>query len=75
MKVLSITATNAENYVRITVSNGRIGILSSSDPFKVESIILNNVYEKESELGVSKIVKVPNFMDFEMYVDGEFSCI
>lgn len=67
----SITATSNENYVGITVANGRIGILPSSNPFKVESIILNNVYEKESELGVSKIVKAPNFMDFEMYVDGE----
>jgi len=67
----SITATNSKNYVGITVANGRIGILPSSDPFKVESIILNNVYERESELGVSKIVKAPNFMDFEMYVDGE----
>lgn len=67
----SITATNNENYVGITVANGRVGILPSSTPFKVESIILNNVYEKESELGVSKIVKAPNFMDLEMYVDGE----
>ena len=66
-----ITATNPNNYVGITVANGRVGILPSNEPFKVKSIILNNVFEKESELGVSKIVEAPNFMNMELYVDGE----
>ena len=71
----SITATNSENYVGITIANGRIGVLPSSEPFKIKSIILNNVYEKESQLGVSKIVEAPNFMDLKIYVDGELITI
>lgn len=67
----SIKAVNSENYVGITLANGRIGVLPSSAPFKVQSIILNNVYEKESELGVSRIVSGHNFMNLKLMVDGE----
>jgi trehalose/maltose hydrolase-like predicted phosphorylase len=67
----SIKAINSENYTGISIANGRIGILPSSNPFEVQSIILNNVYEKESELGVSKIVSGHNFLDLKLMVDGE----
>ncbi|PCI36095.1 MAG: glycosyl hydrolase family 65 [Flavobacteriaceae bacterium] len=66
-----LEATSSQGYVGITVANGRIGILPSSEPFKISSVILNNVYEQESELGVSKIVAGLNFMNLRMLVDGE----
>jgi len=66
-----LEATNSQDYVGITVANGRVGILPSSEPFKISSVILNNVYEQESELGVSKIVAGLNFMNLRMLVDGE----
>ena len=67
----SIAATKMDKYVGITVANGRIGILPSSEPFKISSVILNNVYEQESELGVSKIVAGLNFMNLRMLINGE----
>ncbi len=66
-----ISTKKTESYAGITVANGRIGVLPSREPFKINSIILNNVFEKESELGVSKIVEAPHFMDLKVYVDGE----
>jgi trehalose/maltose hydrolase-like predicted phosphorylase len=66
-----ISTPKTKSYAGITVANGRIGVLPSKEPFKINSIILNNVFEKESELGVSKIVAAPQFMDLKVYVDGE----
>lgn len=66
-----ITVTNPENYVGVALSNGRIGILPSSSPFKVEAIILNNVYDKESVDGVSKILTGINFANLDVVIDGD----
>ncbi len=67
----SISTTTSENYTGVVVANGRIGILPSFKPFQVESIILNNVYDKESPLGVSKILKGMNFGNLDIYIDDE----
>ncbi|MGB8705443.1 MAG: glycoside hydrolase family 65 protein, partial [Gillisia sp.] len=67
----NITTTNHDNYTGVVVANGRIGILPSYKPFTVEQIILNNVYEKESELGVSRILKGMNFGNLDLEIDGE----
>ncbi|WP_370479896.1 glycosyl hydrolase family 95 catalytic domain-containing protein [Tamlana flava] len=67
----NITTTSNENYTGIVVANGRIGILPSEKLFKTEQIILNNVYDKESPLGVSRILKGINFQDIEIEIDGE----
>ncbi len=67
----NISTTNPDNYTGVVVANGRLGILPSSEPFTVEQIILNNVYEKESELGVSKILKGMNFGNLDLEIDGE----
>ena len=66
-----ISTSQKENYTGIAVANGRIGILPSNKVFKTEQIILNNVYDKESALGVSKILKSINFQDIEIEIDGE----
>ena len=66
-----ISTTEKENYTGIVVANGRIGILPSKDILKTEQIILNNVYDKESPLGVSRILKGINFQDLAITIDGE----
>ncbi len=66
-----ISTSNNTNYTGIAAANGRIGILPSNKVFKTEQIILNNVYDKESPLGVSKILKGINFQDIELEIDDE----
>ncbi|ARV06882.1 glycosyl hydrolase family 65 [Polaribacter sp. SA4-10] len=66
-----ISTSNNTNYTGIATANGRIGILPSNKVFKTEQIILNNVYDKESPLGVSKILKGINFQDIELEIDDE----
>jgi len=66
-----ISTLKTNNYTGIAVANGRIGILPSEKLFGVKQIILNNVYEKASELGVSRILEGMNFGNLEMQIDGE----
>jgi len=65
-----ITVTDTSNYVGIALANGRIGILPSMKPFKVSSIILNNVFDKGSEQGVSRMLKGLNFANIDLTIDG-----
>lgn len=67
----NISTTNTANYTGIVVANGRLGILPSAKPFEVKQIILNNVYDKESPLGVSRILLGMNFGNLEIEIDGE----
>lgn len=67
----NISTTNISNYTGIVVANGRIGILPSAQPFEVKQIILNNVYDKESPLGVSKVLLGMNFGNLDIEIDGE----
>ncbi len=66
-----ISSGKTDSYTGIVSANGRIGILPEDVPFKTRSVILNNVYDKESPLGVSKILLGMNFANLEMRVDGE----
>lgn len=67
----TIATGKVEKYTGIVAANGRIGILPEDKPFQTRSIILNNVYDKESPLGVSKILLGMNFVNLEMEIDGE----
>ena len=67
----NITTTDTANYTGIVVANGRIGMLPSAKPFEVEHIILNNVYDKASPLGVSQILLGMNFGNLTLEIDGE----
>ncbi|SHJ62220.1 glycosyl hydrolase family 95 catalytic domain-containing protein [Aquimarina spongiae] len=67
----SISTTNQQNYTGIVAANGRIGILPSSNIFKTKQIILNNVYDKESPLGVSRILQGMNFGNLEVEINGQ----
>ncbi|PWL37521.1 glycosyl hydrolase family 65 [Flagellimonas aquimarina] len=67
----SISSNKVDKYTGIVAANGRIGILPEDKPFQTKSIILNNVYDKESPLGVSRILLGMNFANLEMEIDGE----
>jgi len=67
----NISTSSTKNYTGIVVANGRIGILPSENPFEVEHIILNNVYDKADSLGVSKILLGMNFGNLEIEINGE----
>ena len=66
-----IEANDYTNYTGISVANGRIGILPSAEPGKTKSIILNNVYDKESKFGVSKVLLGINFANIEIVVNQD----
>ncbi len=66
-----ISSGKVNQYTGIVTANGRIGILPEDKPFQTKSIILNNVYDKESPLGVSKILLGMNFANMDLTVDGE----
>ncbi len=67
----TLSSGKVDKYTGIVTANGRIGILPEDKPFQTKSIILNNVYEKESLLGVSKILLGMNFTNLDLEIDGE----
>ena len=64
-----ISANENLNYTGVSVANGRIGIVPSAEPGKTKTIILNNVYDKESEFGVSKVLLGINFANLELIIN------
>jgi len=66
-----IKVNDPSNYIPVALANGRIGIVPSEKLFTVESVILNNVYDRESEYGVSRILKGLNFLNTALWIDGE----
>lgn len=66
-----ISSGKVDKYTGIVTANGRIGILPEDKPFKTKSIILNNVYDKASPLGVSRILLGINFANLDLEIDGE----
>ncbi|NAS12013.1 glycosyl hydrolase family 95 catalytic domain-containing protein [Poritiphilus flavus] len=67
----TLSSGKVEKYTGIVTANGRIGILPEDKPFATRSVILNNVYDKEAPLGVSKILLGMNFANLDMTIDGE----
>jgi len=66
-----LKAGKVDQYTGIVTANGRIGILPDDKPFQTKSVILNNVYDKESPLGVSKILLGMNFTQLNIAIDNE----
>lgn len=66
-----IHAAPTGNYNGVTLANGRIGLVSGQELFRVTDIVLNGVFDKQSERGVSRIVRGPVFTDINMYIDGK----
>lgn len=66
-----ITTTNRENYTGVAMANGRIGMLSSPEPFQIQHIVLNNVYDVDPNHLVSQVVHGINFGNLDVCIDGE----
>jgi len=66
-----IRVTERENYTGVALSNGRIGLMPSDVPFTTNAIYLNNVYDKESPLGDTRLLKGINFANTRLSIDGE----
>ncbi|MDU8885055.1 glycoside hydrolase family 65 protein [Yeosuana sp. MJ-SS3] len=67
----NITRTNKDNYTGVSISNGRIGLLTSPEPFKIKHTVLNNVYDVDPVLKVSQIVHGMDFGNLDVYIDGD----
>lgn len=69
--ILRADHIDPEHYYGITVANGMIGIVSSADPLTVKDVVLNGAYDDYGRGGVSNILRVFNFLDMTLDVDGE----
>lgn len=67
----NILVNDKTNYTGVVLSNGRIGILPSEKPFEIKQIILNNVYDKASLHGVSRVLEGMNFGNLDIQIDDE----
>ena len=67
-----ITATdiNPSNYYGVTVANGMIGIVSSSEPFKVKNVVLAGAYDLYGRGRVSNFLNSFNLLNMNFDVDG-----
>ena len=58
------------NYYGVTVANGMIGLVSSSDPFKAKDVVLNGAFDLYGRGRVSNILKTFNFVNLYLDIDG-----
>src|SRR5215469_16761830 len=58
------------HYYGITVANGMIGLVSSTDPFKAKDIVLNGAFDLYGRGRVSNILKTFNFVNCYLDIDG-----
>src|SRR5258708_4308768 len=58
------------NYYGVTVANGMIGLVSSSDPFKAKDVVLNGAFDLYGRGRVSNILKTFNFVNMYLEIDG-----
>nr|WP_293832970.1 glycoside hydrolase family 65 protein [uncultured Arsenicibacter sp.] len=61
---------NPARYYGITVANGMVGLVSSPEPMKVKDVVLNGAFDTYGRGRVSNILKVFNFVNMNLDVDG-----
>ncbi|RUT73376.1 glycosyl hydrolase family 95 catalytic domain-containing protein [Ancylomarina longa] len=66
-----IYTESKENYNGVTLANGRIGIVTDQKIFNTKEIVINGVYDKEFEGGVSQMLQGIIFTNLELHIDGE----
>lgn len=62
---------NPAQYYGVTVANGMIGLVSSPEPMKVKDVVLNGAFDTYGRGRVSNILKVFNFANMNLDVDGQ----
>ncbi|HEX5169497.1 MAG TPA: glycoside hydrolase family 65 protein, partial [Cyclobacteriaceae bacterium] len=58
------------NYYGVTVANGMIGLVSSSQPLHVKDVVLNGVYDYYQRGRVSNILKTFNYLNIDLDLNG-----
>src|SRR5436309_7994624 len=59
------------NYYGVTVANGMIGIVSSSEPFKVKDVVLAGAYDLYGRGRVSNFLRSFNLLNSYLEIDGK----
>ena len=59
------------NYYGVTVANGMIGIVSSSEPFKVKDVVLAGAYDLYGRGRVSNFLRSFNLLNMYLEIDGK----
>src|SRR5438105_6507384 len=67
---LAATQIDAANYYGITVANGMIGIVSSSEPFKVKDVVLAGAYDLYGRGRVSNFLRSFNLLNMNLDING-----
>src|SRR6185437_9576672 len=67
-----ITATKIDpsNYYGETVANGVIGIVSSAEPLKCKTVVLNGAYDQYGRGRVSNFLQSFNLVNMNLDIDG-----
>jgi protein-glucosylgalactosylhydroxylysine glucosidase len=67
-----ITANKIDpnNYYGVTVANGMLGVVSSSEPFKVKDVVLAGAYDLYGRGRVGNFLKSFNLLNMYMEIDG-----
>jgi len=58
-------------YYGVTVANGMIGIVSSSDPFNIQDVVLAGAYDTYGRGRVSNFLKTFNLLNMRLSIDGQ----
>src|SRR5690242_2412561 len=58
------------NYYGETVANGMIGIVSSAEPLKCKTVVLNGAYDQYGRGMVSNFLQSFNLVDMYLDIDG-----
>lgn len=65
-----ISTTDTADYTGLCMANGGIGILPGKEPFEVEQVILNHVFDRGGRDNVSHVLAGLNPFCMTMYADG-----
>lgn len=67
---IQVQQIDPNRYFGVTVANGMIGIVSSPHPLKVSEVVLNGTFDTYGRGRVSNIMKVFEFANMDMDIDG-----
>src|SRR6201996_9211852 len=67
---INATSVDPSNYYGVTVANGMIGLVSSTDPFRAKDVVLNGAFDLYGRGRVSNILKTFNFINLTLDIDN-----
>jgi trehalose/maltose hydrolase-like predicted phosphorylase len=67
--IIRADSIDPAHYFGVTVANGMLGLVSSTDPFKAKDIVLNGAFDQYGRGRVSNILKTFNFINLNLDID------